>query len=198
MLQKVKLMLHLSPAPLPLPPAGSMLQKIKLMLHLEIIALQRNLANLEQQQQAEAADEMLMLAAVIPPAGGPAAAAAASVAVAPGVKLQAGALQALRGAAARGGGIGGVDGAGVGGDITCIGGGGGSIGGALPSPGLSRPVSEERALWSRRLEQVQVLLVSVTTLHATLAGLCERAEVSSLAGWTPLRECMVAQTGHSE
>ena len=154
-----------------------MLQKIKLMLHLEIIALQRNMASLEQQQQAEAADEMILLAAAAAAPAGGAPAAAASAAAG---KVQAGALQALRGAAARVGSGGGIDGAGVG-----IGGGGGNpsavAAGAPPSPGSLRPPSEEQVLWGRRLEQVQVLLGSVTTLHATLAVLCERAEVGALA-----------------
>ena len=162
----------LDPPPVP---TGAMLQKIKLMLHLEIIALQRNLTSLEQQQQAEAADEMLLLAAAAAPAGGVPVAAASAAG-----KVKAGALQALRGAAARVGSGGGMDGAGVG-----SGGGGGVpsavAGGAPPSPGSLRPQSEEQLLWGRRLEQVQVLLGSVTTLHAKLAVLCERAEVSVLA-----------------
>ena len=155
-----------------------MLQKIKLMLHLEIIALQRNMASLEQQQQAEAADEMILLAAA---AAAPAGGAPVAVAAAAG-KVQAGALQALRGAAARVCGDRGNDGVGVvnggGGGVSSIAAAAaGGVGVAPPSPGSLRPPSEERLLWGRRLEQVQVLLGSVTTLHATLAVLCERAEV---------------------
>lgn len=113
-----------------------MLQKLKLMLNLETIALHH------KQAADSAADE-----GVANPVN------ANAHVFGEGGKVQAGSLNAIRAAAARG------------------------AYGTGRLLGASQPLLDEAALWAKRLEQVQVLLSTVIQLHALLLKICQNAEV---------------------
>jgi len=128
---------------------GAMLQKLKLMLNLETIALRLKQAT--STQQAYLADELAASAA--------AAAAANSSAnllgtgAGGGGKALAGSLIAIQ-AASRGG----------------------APGTARPNLGVNQLQLDETALWTKRLDQVQVLLSTATQLHGMLLKICEKTD----------------------
>ncbi|GAX81490.1 hypothetical protein CEUSTIGMA_g8919.t1 [Chlamydomonas eustigma] len=136
---------------------GAMLQKLKLMFNLETIALQANLSNLmQQQQQADAAaagEDSSFPGDTLVPAAAAAAKQTSGTSLAPHFS------------------------------IPTL--------GIPPAAGNSMPataqkmaagwqpqnsVSEEKALWTRRLEQVQALLATSKGLHEMLQSLCEKPE----------------------
>ena len=140
------------------------------MLNLEVIALQRNLLSINQQQQQQASSEA---AATVGGADEPvalggdpesaASGATLSAVLSAGGKVQAGMLQAVRAAARN--------------SATA------ATTSGLPQPlplqgvGAGGQLAEEKALWMRRLDQVQSLLSTVALLHSQLMTLCEKPEV---------------------
>ena len=174
---------HISPQCL----TGTMLQKLRLMLNLENIALQRNLALIEQQQQrqqhAEATEDA---SGNLTPVS---STAAISAVLSAGGKVQAGMLQAVRAAARSSTALTGPVGAlppplramGPAGQAALVGLHGVGPVAAMQLPPLlsaSGSLAEEKALWTKRLEQVQTLLSTVSQLHSQLTTICEKPEVS--------------------
>ena len=167
-----------------------MLQKLRLMLNLENIALQRNLALIEQQlqhQQSEATEDASGTLS-------PVSSTAASAILSAGGKVQAGMLQAVRAAArsstALGGGASVTGPGGTPPPLRAMGPAGqaalvglhgvGSVTAMQLPPLLSASgsLAEEKALWTKRLDQVQTLLSTVTQLHSQLTTICDKPEVS--------------------